>query len=112
MRRGDEEPEDRPDRPDLPDRTDRTDRTAAERRDEWVTRREGPGGKVVVLLIALGLLALFVLQNTEEIRIAFFVWEGFWPAWIVILLVALVGLVAGWIGGTVRRRRRRDERDG
>jgi uncharacterized integral membrane protein len=52
-------------------------------------------------------LILFGLQNTEEIRIDFLVWHGRWPAWIVILLVALLGLVVGWIAATVRGRRLR-----
>lgn len=82
-----------------------------EPQDEWVTRREGPGGKVIVLLVALGLLILFVLQNTEEIRIDFLFWHGRWPAWIVILLVALLGLVVGWTAATARGRRlRRSDR--
>ena len=78
-----------------------------EPQDEWTTRREGPGGKVIVLLIAVGLLILFVLQNTEEIRIDLLFWHGRWPAWIVILLVALLGLVVGWIAATTRGRRLR-----
>jgi uncharacterized integral membrane protein len=78
-----------------------------ERKDDWITRREGPGGKLIVLLLALGLLILFVLQNTDEIRIDFLFWHGRWPAWIVILLVALLGLVVGWIAATVRGRRLR-----
>jgi uncharacterized integral membrane protein len=93
MRREGDQPEDA-DRP-------------GDRQDEWITRREGPGGKVVVMLVAVGLLVLFVLQNTEEIRIDFLFWHGRWPAWIVILLVALLGLVVGWIAATVRGRRLR-----
>jgi uncharacterized integral membrane protein len=77
-------------------------------REGWVTRREGPGGKVIVLLLALVLLVVFVLQNTEEIRIDFLFWHGRWPAWIVILLVAALGLLVGWIAATVRGRRRRE----
>jgi uncharacterized integral membrane protein len=100
MRREGEYPEDRSDQ-------------HGERKDDWITRREGPGGKLVVLLLALGLLILFVLQNTDEIRIDFLFWHGRWPAWIVILLVALLGLVVGWIGATARGRRiRKRDREG
>jgi uncharacterized integral membrane protein len=99
MRREGEYPEDRSD-------------GHGERKDDWITRREGPGGKLVVLLLALGLLILFVLQNTDEIRIDFLFWHGRWPAWIVILLVALLGLVVGWIAATARGRRiRKRDRD-
>ena len=76
-------------------------------KEGWVTRKEGPGGKVIILLVALVLLGLFVLQNTEEIRIDFLFWHGRWPAWIVILLVALLGLIVGWIIASARGRRRR-----
>ena len=89
MRREDGQPEERP-------------------KEEWTIRKEGPGGKVIVLLAALVLLVLFVLQNTEQIRIDFLFWHGRWPAWIVILLVAALGLVVGWIAATVRGRRRRE----
>ena len=100
MRREGEYPEDRSDE-------------QGERKDDWITRREGPGGKLVVLLLALGLLILFVLQNTDEIRIDFLFWHGRWPAWIVILLVALLGLLVGWIAATARGRRiRKRDRDG
>lgn len=101
MRRGDDQP------------GDRADDRPADHKDEWVSRREGPGGKVVVILVAVALLVLFVLQNTEEIRIVFMFWDGFWPAWIVILLVALLCLGVGWLAATMRGRRiRRRERDG
>ena len=79
---------------------------------DWVTRTEGPSGKVIVLLIALVLLVVFVLQNTERVRIDFLFWHGRWPAWIVIVLVAALGLAAGWVAATVRGRRRHRGRDG
>lgn len=92
---------------------DRPGDRSDEQRDRWITRREGPNGKLIVAAVALGLLLLFVLQNTEEIRIVFMFWDGFWPAWIVILLVALLGLGVGWLAATMRGRRiRRRERDG
>jgi uncharacterized integral membrane protein len=72
---------------------------------DWVTRTEGPSGRVIVLL------ALFVLQNTERVRIDFLFWHGRWPAWIVILLVAALGFVLGWVVATVRSRRRLRGRD-
>jgi uncharacterized integral membrane protein len=78
---------------------------------DWVTRTEGPSGRVIVMLAALVLLFLFVLQNTEGVRIDFLFWHGRWPAWIVILLVAALGFVLGWVVATVRGRRRLRERD-
>jgi uncharacterized integral membrane protein len=106
MRREGDRPEEEPEPP---------GERPGEHKDEWVTRREGPGAKVIVLFIALGLLILFVLQNTEQVRIDFLFWHGRWPAWIVILLVALLGLVVGWAAATVRgrrlRTRDRDARD-
>lgn len=96
MRREDDQPEERP-----------NDRSSK----DWTVRREGPGGAVIVLVAVLVLLLVFVLQNTESVRVDFLFWSGRWPLWVVIAIAAVLGLAAGWIVSVVRRRRQRRDGD-
>jgi len=58
----------------------------------------------------LGLLAVFIRQNTEEVPVDFLFWNVTWPLWLVIILSAVLGTFV-WIGlGILRRHRRRKER--
>ncbi|GIU98354.1 MAG: hypothetical protein KatS3mg013_2157 [Actinomycetota bacterium] len=83
-------------------------------RPEWVERREGPSGKLIVLGIVLVLLVVFILQNGSRARIAFLFWDGWFPVWTSIVVAALLGLLGGWvvgrIGGAERRARRAEAR--
>ncbi len=57
-----------------------------------------------------GLLLVFVIQNTEQIRLHFLVWHFSWPLWLYTLVTAAFGAVI-WVGlGVIRRHRRRSER--
>jgi uncharacterized integral membrane protein len=56
------------------------------------------------------LLIIFMLQNTEKVRVDFLFWGFNWPIWLVILLSAVFGALV-WLGlGVLRRHRRRKER--
>jgi uncharacterized integral membrane protein len=64
------------------------------------------GGGVIVSLIGLAALVVFMIQNTEKIRVHFLFWHFTWSLWILILVAALIGALA-WFGvGVVRRYRR------
>ena len=68
------------------------------------------GGGAIATLVGLGLLVVFMLQNTEDIRVDFLVWHFIWPLWLVVLLSAVLGAFV-WFGlGVLRRHRRRKER--
>ena len=70
----------------------------------------GIGGGAIATIGGLGLLAVFMAQNTDDVRIDFLVWDFTWPVWLVVLLSALVGAFV-WIGlGILRRHRRRKAR--
>jgi len=75
--------------------------------------RDGRGrlsGGAIAVLVGGGLLLIFILQNTERIRLHFLVWHFSWPLWLYTLLVAVFGALV-WIGlGVIRRHRRRAER--
>jgi uncharacterized integral membrane protein len=68
------------------------------------------GGGAIATLAGLGLLVVFMVQNTEDVRLDFLVWHFTWPLWLVVLASALLGALV-WFGlGVLRRHRRRKER--
>lgn len=77
---------------------------------DWVKRREGPSGKLVALGIVAVLLVIFVIQNTDKTDVDVLLWDAVLPTWLVIVIAAALGLVAGWILGRVGRKRRRETR--
>lgn len=68
------------------------------------------GGGAIATLVGLGLLVVFMVQNTEDVRLDFLVWHFTWPLWLVVLASAILGALV-WFGlGVLRRHRRRRER--
>ena len=61
-------------------------------------------------LSGLGVLVIFVVQNTQEVRFQFLFLTFTWPLWLYTIVVALFGALV-WFGlGVIRRHRRRKER--
>ena len=68
------------------------------------------GGGAIASIIGGGLLLIFMIQNTEHVRLDFLFWGFTWPVWLITLSSALLGGIV-WFGlGVVRRHRRRKER--
>jgi uncharacterized integral membrane protein len=68
------------------------------------------GGGAIASLVGGGLLVIFIVQNTETIRLHFLVWHFSWPLWLYTLVTAAFGALI-WVGiGVMRRHRRRKER--
>jgi uncharacterized integral membrane protein len=68
------------------------------------------GGGAIASLAGGGLLLIFIIQNTQEIRLHFLAWHFSWPLWLYTLVTAAFGAII-WIGlGVIRRHRRRRER--
>ena len=70
------------------------------------------GGGAIASLVGLAALVIFMIQNTEDVKVKF-LWIDFtWPVWLLVLVSALVGALV-WFGlGVLRRhRRRKDRRD-
>ncbi|MHA6794245.1 lipopolysaccharide assembly protein LapA domain-containing protein [Pseudonocardia bannensis] len=58
----------------------------------------------------MGLLLIFMIQNTERVTLRFLFWNFTWPLWLLTLVAALVGALV-WFGlGVLRRHRRRKTR--
>ena len=71
-------------------------------------RRFGAGA--IASLGGVALLAIFMAQNTDDVKVKFLAWDFTWPVWLLILVAAVFGAVI-WLGlGILRRHRRRKER--
>jgi uncharacterized integral membrane protein len=69
-------------------------------------------GGAIASLSGVGVLLIFIVQNTEDVRFDF-LWLNFtWPLWLYTIMVAVFGALV-WFGiGVMRRHRRREERRG
>jgi uncharacterized integral membrane protein len=68
------------------------------------------GGWAITGLTGVGLLVIFMIQNTEDVRLDFLFWSFTWPLWLYTFVIALVGALV-WVGlGVIRRHRRRKAR--
>jgi uncharacterized integral membrane protein len=67
-------------------------------------------GGVIVSFTGVGLLVIFMIQNTQLVTLQFLFWSFTWPLWLFTLVMVLVGGLV-WLGlGVVRRHRRRKAR--
>ena len=70
-------------------------------------------GGAIASLVGVGVLLIFIVQNTEDVRFDFLFWHFTWPLWLYTIVTALFGALV-WLGlGVMRRhRRRKARRDG
>jgi uncharacterized integral membrane protein len=67
-------------------------------------------GGAIGSLAGIGILVIFVIQNTERVTLHFLFWNFTWPLWLLAIVMALVGAFV-WFGlGVMRRHRRRKAR--
>lgn len=68
------------------------------------------GAGAIASLSGVAVLAIFMIQNTEDVTVQFLVWDFTWPVWLLILMAAVFGAFV-WLGlGVLRRHARRKER--
>ena len=68
------------------------------------------GFGAIASLTGAGLLVVFMLQNTDSVRLDFLFWHFTWPVWLLTIASAVLGAFV-WFGlGVIRRHRRRKER--
>lgn len=68
------------------------------------------GAGAIAGLTGVGLLLIFMIQNTEDVKIDFLFWSFTWPLWLYTFVITLIGALV-WIGvGVIRRHRRRQAR--
>jgi uncharacterized integral membrane protein len=67
-------------------------------------------GGVISSLSGVGVLVIFMAQNTDDVNVTFLFWDFTLPVWLLTLGAAAVGAII-WLGlGILRRHRRRRER--
>lgn len=67
-------------------------------------------GGAIASLVGIGVLIIFMVQNTEDVTLTFLFWSFTWPLWLFAVVTALAGALV-WFGlGVVRRHRRRKAR--
>ena len=67
-------------------------------------------GGAIASLTGLGVLIIFMIQNTEDVTLHFLIWNFTWPLWLFTIVVAVFGALV-WFGlGVLRRHRRRKAR--
>ncbi len=57
---------------------------------------------MVVLVLLLALLAIFVLQNTQDVEVAFLGWNGTAPLAAALLIATAAGLLIAVMAGSLR----------
>jgi uncharacterized integral membrane protein len=67
-------------------------------------------GGMITSLAGLAVLVIFIVENRMRIKVRFLFWHFIWPLWVYSIVIAVLGALA-WFGmGVVRRHRRRKER--
>ena len=68
------------------------------------------GGGAIASLTGVGVLLIFIVQNTQDVRFKFLFLSFTWPLWLYTIFTAVFGALV-WFGlGVMRRHRRRKER--
>ena len=81
---------------------------------EGAPRREGHSWRVYALGIAIVLLLILVIQNSQKVAVHFFFADTQTPLVLALLIAGALGAVIGWAWPHVRRDRKRQrelERD-
>ncbi len=67
-------------------------------------------GGAIATLGGVGVLVVFIVQNTEDVNFDFLFLSFTWPLWLYTIVTAFFGALV-WFGlGVMRRHRRRKER--
>ena len=85
---------------------------AGQRPGRSAAQRQGRrlGGGAIASLTGVGVLLIFMVQNTQDVTVHFLFWKFTWPVWLLILMSAVFGALV-WLGlGMMRRHRRRKAR--
>jgi len=78
--------------------------------DEAQEGGKGLGAGAIASLSGLGVLLIFILQNTEDVRFDFLFLSFTWPLWLYTIVTAFFGALIWFCLGVMRRHRRRKER--
>jgi uncharacterized integral membrane protein len=68
------------------------------------------GGGAIASISGVAILLIFIVQNTDEVKLDFLFWDFDWPLWLLTIVSALLGALVLFGIGVMRRHRRRKER--
>jgi uncharacterized integral membrane protein len=94
----------RPEEPAAPDSTERTTRPEVAAVDTAI-----PWGLIFFLILSV-LMAVFAVQNTQDVELEFLGWSGEFPLIMIIVGVFVAAVILDEILGAVLRRRKRTRR--
>lgn len=60
--------------------------------------------RLIVLVLAVVLMAIFVFQNMDMVSVEFLVWRIQASRVVIYLTIFLVGVLLGWLGRSLKRR--------
>lgn len=69
-------------------------------------------GKLIGLAVAVIVFLVFIVQNRTDVKFTFLFFHFTWPAWGMLVLLFVIGVLTGLITSAVLRRRRRERRRG
>ena len=67
-------------------------------------------GGAIASLAGVGVLIIFMIQNTEDVTLHFLGWDFTWPLWLFTFVTAGFGALVLFGLGVLRRHRRREAR--
>jgi uncharacterized integral membrane protein len=67
------------------------------------TRKEGRGFKFWLFVIAAVLLAIFVIQNSQDVAVEFLFTSTDTPLFLALILAGVLGAIIGWAAPRVLR---------
>lgn len=95
------------DEPNLPEQPPTEDETAQTQSIEATVSREGPPWGLIFFVLLSALIAVFAVQNIQDVELQFLGWSGEFPLILIIVGVFAVAVILDEILGAIRRRRRR-----
>lgn len=77
-------------------------------RGQGKPQRQGMG-KLIALGVVAVLIVIYIVQNTEDVAVKFLFWSFTWPAWLMLILMLVIGFLVGMATSAVLRRRKKRE---
>jgi uncharacterized integral membrane protein len=78
-------------------------------RGELQPQRKETNWKAWGLGVVIVLVLIFILQNSQSVRVKFLFFDASMPLIFALLITTILGVIIGYVGPIVRRHRRADE---
>lgn len=77
-----------------------------ERQVEEKQPRSGPSPRLIILLVVAAAAVIFVVQNSDGVRLNFLMFEFQAPEWLIFVILLVAGALLGALLQYLQRRRR------